>query len=449
MKDMDGPEIQSPNVEIKPELSQPRLYHGNIAEIIAPNPPNIPVNEGIHLDVTGSHDSADSPREVLTRFLLSEGVAKVIAEGGVLPEDFWSNTRIEEGNQVSVYSRRPLSDESWRKPVNTAGQKNTAFNEFPYQEKLEKVFAKYMPKWEELAGKMVLFPEGVQGTDLAKEGGEGPLLWENPKFKVELIRKGHVQGVHIIVHPKEGFARQWQTVRETQNNADNEEMVQEYIQSTLEATAIALTIRQLLGDTGAIHNSGNWASGLKFIEEGGTLSHEGMTETPKLEKRVHAVRVDAGNPQSPYMLIGGERVYIPTIPEKVAKDRREAALQQGQTSEQVAALDDIIGNWQKIKKVSFGTGMHVHIYIPKDGMPISLPSMSRGEASERKQKALEQGKPAEEYDTIISQWDAIGETSPEDIEEVRKKLEDGKISDTLTRRCQGSLINQNQPKVQI
>lgn len=414
------------------------LYHGSIADIIIPSPPKIPLTEGLHIGVTNHSDQNELPKQVLSRFLLGLGVSKTMAESQTLSQDFWANTRIEEGNNVSVYSRRPGSADSWRKPVNTVGRENTDVNNFPERDKYEKLLGKYMPKWEKLAQSMELFPDGVNGQDHDEESGEGPLLWDNPDFKVELIRKRHLSGLHIVVHPKEGFQRQWQTVRESETDVENQKMIQTYLQRTLEATAVAHTIKNLLGDRGEIHNSGNWAAGLKFVDEGGVLSREGIESSPRLEKRAHVVRYDSESPE-PYVLENNERIFFPKISQKDAQDSLAQAKKEGLSLEEQKKFEEAIATWDKINKISFKTGMHVHIYIPKEGLDVVLPEMSKDEAMARKQQAISRGEPVETFDAVIKQWDETGEATEEDIIQVRNALR-GKVTERLTNFYQGPLL---------
>lgn len=301
------------------------LYKSNKFDIFVPSKPNIPLNEGLHVEVSSQHDQLDSLREVLSRYAMALGSAKALAESG-MTQDAWANTRLEEGQTVSAYGRVPQVEGSWRTPVNTVqrGVETTASLE-PYYNtaKLQELFGRYLPKWEQLTDNISLFKNGVNGKDVepslsAKE--EIP-VWENDKFSLVVISNPHLKGTHLVVHPKESFRRQWQTI----NGSDQEQV---HIQSILEATAIAMGVQKLLAEgKGEIHNSGNWAGDLKSTQEGGKLDLEKLSENPKAEKKSH--RPD------------------------------------------IAVLENQIN-----------TGMHAHVYIPSEG-PVVLPPMSKQEAIEK------------------------------------------------------------------
>lgn len=355
--------------------------------IIIPKNPHIPLKEGLQVQIFGKHDQFDQPREVLKRYLFALGSAKVIAESA-LTSDAWANTRIENGQEVNAYGRVPGEANSWRKPVNTFDRGNTEIESLePYQEeKLKKLFSKYMPKWGKLGKRINLFNEGINGKDIDKIGEGDPVIWENDNLNVAIIRNPHLNGYHLVVNPKESFARQWQTVRETPEDIDNERMVQSYIQSTLEATAVAIGIRQLLsGGRGEIHNSGNWAGDLKSIEEGGKMSLQELAAHPKKEKKSHRPDI--------------------AVPEK-----------------------------------AIATSMHAHVYIPESGSVVILPAMSIGEAKERKEAATKDGLQTEEYDNIIKQWEDIEPLQQEQLAEIRNRIGSGKLNKWLEDNCQGELI---------
>lgn len=340
------------------------LYRSEKFNVFVPSKPNIPLREGLHVQISGAHDSSDSPKEALARYLMAEGAAKVLAESG-LSQDAWANTRLEEGQAVSVYGRVPGVDKSWRKPVDTLSRNAPVANKlepFYNTQKLQELSGRYLPKWEQLAGNIDLFKNGVNGKDLNEVSREGFVVWENDRFRLEIIANApHVKGLHLVVRPKESFQRQWQTVQ----GKDSE---QAYIKQTLEATAVAMGVQKLLAEgKGEIHNSGNWAGGLKSTEEGGKLNLEKLAENRKAEKKSH--RPDIAAPES-----------------------------------------------------QINTGMHVHVYIPSEG-PVILPEMSR-------QEAVEKGRL-----DILRQWEAIPSTTPTQLEEIRVRLGEGKLTKWLEENC--------------
>ncbi|MCL4387088.1 hypothetical protein M1307_01690 [Patescibacteria group bacterium] len=350
-------------------------------EISIPKKPNIPLNEGLHIEVSGKHDQFDSPKEVLSRYLFALGSAKAVAESG-LTRDAWANTRLEEGQKVSVYGRVPKEDASWRKPVDTLNRIDTGTDTlipFYDQSKLTNLFKHYMPKWEQLRERMELFPGGVEGKDVKEElGDHDPVIWENDQFNVVAIKQAHLNGFHLVVNPKEGFARQWQTVKSSEED-------QVFIRTTIEATAIALGIQNLLASgRGEIHNSGNWASDLKSTEDGGRVSFQKLEEQRKKEKKSHR-------------------------PDIAEEDKK------------------------------INTSMHAHVYIPDFPGPVILSSISLGEARQKKDIAEKQGLPTQEYESIIKQWEQTPQLTEEKLKMIQDKIGNGKLTNWLKDNCQGQL----------
>lgn len=323
----NGPEVslvsQGEVLQSKEVVS---LYRSSRFDVFVPSKPNIPLDEGLHVEVSSGHNSADSPKEVLARYSMALGAAKVIAESGMTP-DAWANTRLEQGQIVSVYGRVAEVEDSWRKPVNALNRDVSEVSNLGPNydtQKLQELCGRYLLKWEQLANNIELFRNGVNGRDVSEYSKDVATVWENDKIKLEVILNPHLKGLHLIASPKEGFQRQWQAVK----GQDSEQI---YIQQTLEATAVAMGVQKLLAEgKGEIHNSGNWAGGLKSTEEGGKLDLEKLSENPKAEKRSHR----------------------PDIAEK---------------------------------ENQINTGMHVHVYIPSEG-PVILPEMSKQEAIDKKRE---------------------------------------------------------------
>jgi hypothetical protein len=346
------------------------LYKDSRFDVFVPAKPKIPLNEGLDIKISSDHDSSDSPREVLSRYSMALGAASLIAESSIT-QDVWANTRIEQGQTVSAYGRVPETEKSWRKPVDTNQNTSKADDlEKLYDTKgLQRISGSWFPTWEKLTSNLDLFKNGVNGKDINEISREGLTIWENDKLKLEIIANApHIKGLHLVVHPKEGFRRQWQIV----NDRDAEQI---YIQKTLEATAVAIGVQKLLAEgRGEIHNSGNWAGDLKSTEEGGKLNFKKLAEYRNWEKRTH---------------------------------RPDIAIPPNQIN----------------------TGMHVHVYIPSEG-PVILPEMS-------KQEAIERGR-----GEIVKQWEEIPPTSPAQIEEIKAKLGEGKLTNWLEQNCKGKLLNQ-------
>lgn len=296
------------------------LYKSDKFDVFVPKKPNIPLNEGLHIEVSSGHDSTDSPKEVLVRYVLAVGSAKVLAESGVT-QDAWANTRVEQGQTVSVYGRVPGVEGSWRKPVDTFNRNVSEIDSLEPNyntQKLQELSRRYLPKWEQLAHGINLFKNGVNEKNI--EGNNNYIVWENDRFVVDVVKDRHIRGYHLVVNPRESFRRQWQTIKDSES--------QSHIEATLEATAIAMGVQKLLAEgRGEIHNSGNWAPYLKTIGDGGRLDLQNFQKNRKTEKKSH--RPDIATPEK-----------------------------------------------------QFDTSMHAHVYIPSEG-PVILPPMSKQEAIER------------------------------------------------------------------
>lgn len=357
------------------------FYRSEHFSVFVPQKPKIPLNEGLHVQVSSGHDSSDSPKEVLARYLMAEGAAKIIAESGKTP-DAWANTRLEEGQVVSAYGRVPGVEESWRKPVDTLNRSAPEISDLGSNydtQKLQNLSARYLSRWEKLAESMELFRNGVNGKDVSEVTKDVATIWENEKIKLEVIINPHLKGLHLMVSPKESFQRQWQTtkpimVTDLESNQAVNVAQQTYIQQTLEVTAVAMGVQKLLAEgKGELHNSGNWAGGLKSTEEGGKLDLSSLAKNRKAEKKLH--RPDIAMPEN-----------------------------------------------------KINTGMHTHIYLPESGSVI-LPEMSRDEA-------VQKGR-----EDVVKQWDAIPSANGAQLEEIRIKLSGGKLTKWLEDNCKGKLIS--------
>lgn len=366
------------------------LFESNGIKLFVPKKPNVPLNEGISVRVEGIGTAADKTKETLRQFVFALGAGKVVAESGQTPNEPWANTRI--GNSftgdmdvVDVYGRNAQNPDSWRKPVDANNRNVLKIDSLaPYYKemKLIKLFKRYMPKWEKLANIIRLFPDGINETK-TQLPETSTTVWESDRFRVSVNTDPHLKGIHILVDPKEKISRQWQTVRETKENVENEEMVQKYVQQVTEAAAISLGVRQIIfGGKGEIHNSGNWAGGLKDVSEGGALSTENLAQNPKREKKLHR--------------------------------------------------PDLIASKDK----DFGTAVHFHIYVPENpNDPVVLPVMSKGEAQDRLKIAKEQGIAGSTYQAIIDQWDAIPKTDSATVLDIRNKLGNKALTQWLEENC--------------
>jgi len=394
------------------------LYQGLNYQAIVPLSPGIPTREGLHVQIAGCHDRTDNPREVLSRYLLALGSAKAIAESAHA-RDFWANTRIEAGQAVSAFGRVPQEENSWRKPVDTSGRNEHVSNlsDLYDPDKLKELFERYLPSWEKLGESVELFKEGPNGRGIDYDN-KSQVVWKSDKYEVKLLaRGGHLNGLHIMIDPigelKELFERQWQTVLETQEDVSSNTNNQRYIQATLEATAIAMGIQSLLVEAGImkypgeIHNSGNWAGGLKPDTEGGNLS---LNYDPndrlalKREKRRHMLRI----PTNGEAKVHSEECWTP-LPKTTFKEDQ-----------------------------SFGTSMHVHLYLPEEKDVVVLPKMSKTEAESRKQTAIKLGESSAQYDVIIAQWNEIHPPSDATVSRATSMIHT-RLNQWLKQNCTGPL----------
>jgi hypothetical protein len=207
----------------------------------------------------------------------------------------------------------------------------------------------------------------------------------------------HINGFHLVIEPIEGYQRQWQTIKETADVVERQEMIQKYIQMSMEGAAIALGVRQLLaGGKGEIHNSGNWAIGLKTIQEDpqrGRLDLEALNGNLKAEKQKHYTRVSLAQNEEPNV----------------------------------------------VQESDFRTGTHFHVYIPFGDKPLTLPPMWPWEAQAKLEAAQIRGEPTIIYEQIIAQWRAIKPLESEQIQTVVNKLGNGQLTSWLENNCRGKL----------
>lgn len=282
------------------------LVESGDIRIIKPNPPAIPLSEGIHLEVTTDQDTPwrqRSPKELLRMGLFALPTAKVVAEGR-FTEEFWANIHLNSypdfDRGVNVYGRNPTSEAGWAKP---AVIRETPGESIPIDGKnrLKQTFSRYLPLWNKLEQTIALFTDGVGQVHREDEGGSEKVLWANEKFNLVIAEKPHLSGLHLVVHPREdywaergGFRRAWQI-------DPNQPDFQEHVQGFLEAMSIILGAERVLIEDGKlpfynpeIHFSGNWTSDFQPPERGGSLdtsylSQADLERARKEEKREHRV----------------------------------------------------------------------------------------------------------------------------------------------------------------
>jgi len=400
-------ELVDNSIHVEPsDISQDILLYQTKHEgikLIIPNPPRIPIEEGLTIQITHENDAADTERQILHRYLFALAGAKVLAESDMSP-DAWANTRLEKGNVVSVYGRNPAHPDAWRKPVETHNRNATAITATMQQQldlpRLQKLMSKYIPDWEKLASTIELFtrPENVRNavTTVIPEKNADVTVWESDTFIVNMILHPHLEGFHLCVSPKEKYERQWQTEL-------NRESIQPYILRTLEATAVARGVQLILAKgEGELHNSGNWATHL--------MSRDDAYKAEENMKRGR-MDMDALTSDDSSRRKREKRMHRPDIADK---------------------LDQI------------NTSMHVHAYLP-DGEEtgrVTLPPMSSTEAKERKDLAMAKGESTDYYDRILRQWESIPSTSRETAQSVAKQLNE-KLGTWLQEHVAGKLLPAN------
>ncbi len=431
-----------------PQLRDIVLCKTPTVEVSIPQKPNIPISEGLHVQVKGEHDATDTPKAVLRRFGVGLGVSKAIAEGSQTPEEPWANTRIEKGQQVSVYGRNITNEDSWRKPVQTDNRVGTQIERLPKpydQAQLQTLFRRYIPKWEQLTSQVKLFQNGPEGIDHdPSTAAQGDFtLWENDSVKVTIIRNPHLAGLHLMVDAKSSIDRQWQTQRGISAGIAKGEEEPELIRNTLEAAAVALGVQKLLGGGGEIHNSGNWAGDLKTTDEGGKFIKDAFLRNEHISKESLQKLLKTADSQAAiadYMREQGKSEAeitqrIARIGDATEDELRNALLRRTAVAEKRIHAPSHADDASRI-----GTFMHFHVYLPEDReAPVSLPNLSKGEASERLLKETDQAK-QKEYEGIIAAWDAIPTTTTDEMVRVRERIGNGKLNTWLLENTTGALV---------
>jgi hypothetical protein len=362
-----------------------QLYHGNLADVVLAPLPIVPSEQGIHLLVTDGHDAKDTAKGVAMRYLLGLGVAKSVAEGAHLP-DAWANIRLEKAQRLSVFGRSPFSEEGWRKPVLKSLLDDPHMKADPKGDigQFTKFLQRYMPSWEQEAQRMKLFSEaGGVGHDVFADIGHAYKLWEGNRHDVVLIKEPHLDGYHFVVSPKASFDRQWQTKRPGQKEGE-----ENLLQTSTEGWGIAHGIWSLFGKKGEIHNSGNWANGLKLAESDpeGKLSRDALLANRKLEKRRHR--------------------------------------------------PDIVSDNDRID-----THTHTHVYIPRSTKIVDLPIMKKAEAAALLTQTDGKGPRAELYQRVIDHWDRLPKATAVDVDVAQKVLGNDKLTKRIQHTLQGTLID--------
>lgn len=286
--------------------------------IFRPVHPAIPSTEGNHLVLSENNLVKPWPdrniKENLMLAMFALPVAKIIAEGRYSP-DLWANIHFDRWG-ISVYGRNPLSENSWGQPVKKSSGNPADFPD-NVADKIKRTLVRYLPFWENKLSKIKIFADGIKvispkSPDYKDEVDfyasrpdpwKEDVIWVNEKFVIVNVGNPHLNGLHLVIHPREkywknigSFRRPWQTG----NNASD--INPEYTQGFIEAAAILLGIKKIIIDdeklpfyNPEIHFSGNWAADLLPLDKGGRLNLTKISEGEYLRKyevRKHRVGED-------------------------------------------------------------------------------------------------------------------------------------------------------------
>jgi hypothetical protein len=270
-------------------------------EAIVPQKGTIPIEEGINIGIkkAGEFDwrKADF-KDLAKSVVLAIGTARLITESYFSP-DFWANIHLNSAygssNRVNVFGRNPRSEKAWTKPVIIQdvlnGEEKQQIND-----NLKTLIKTSLPFWEKLSSRICPFRDGINLIDpdsdefkeLQIEYIEKPdvlkenVLWANKKFVLVSVLKPHLNGLHLVLHPRKdywskkgNFLRPWQ--QETNDDF-------EHIEAMVEAVAILAVAKDLVENQGPsfynpeIHFSGNWTQDLLPLDKGGKLNMENVPD---------------------------------------------------------------------------------------------------------------------------------------------------------------------------
>ncbi|MDO8444317.1 MAG: hypothetical protein Q7S80_02335 [bacterium] len=284
-------------------------------ELYTPTSGTILRSEGTNLAIkkTGEFDwqKAD-PEDLVEAATLSLGAAKLLTESGRMP-DFWSNihlnSRAGTTDHLNVFGRNPTSKSGWGKPVNIVADITVGEEQSITADQADLV-RRYMPYWERLANNLKIDTAGSSSIDQSTEefqglvehyetranGGE-KLVWANEKFVIVIVMKPHLNGLHLVIHPRGDYWRERGKFRRPWQQSDPGEL--DHIIAFDEALIIlrqaldAINEANLSLHNPEIHFSGNWAPDLQSLEDGGKLdtsyAESGDPQELRTEKRRHFI----------------------------------------------------------------------------------------------------------------------------------------------------------------
>lgn len=290
--------MESAKIPVRLDFKSEVYWQGKGVEITMPNPPLIPREEGLHFivnskDKTGSWRDIN-PKDVLRQAFFALPVARIVSESYASP-DYWANIQLKslEGfaNGINVIGRNPRSEAGWGKPPRAADVKTQT----PIDEgEIKKLIAGYISLWDEK--RVQLFSQGVNAVGVESEEFREALgtrsndvLWMNDKFTLDVIRRPHLSGFHVVVSQRshgedELIKRPWQV-------SEDPSQIPSQRQDFLEEMAILLAVQRVLWQEGVpfynpeIQFNSNWAESMQPEDKGGTLNPALINE--KSEKRAH------------------------------------------------------------------------------------------------------------------------------------------------------------------
>ncbi len=286
--------------EAEREKKEETLWEGNDIVIKLPDRAAIPKEEGTHMQVIPKEKAEADWRTSALEDILKEGyyalaAARIIADSG-RTEDNWVNihwnSRPEFMAGANVFGRNPTSETGWAKSVVMREGGVEVSENREVRENLRRFTERYLSNWEKPKGNISLFSEGINelkpdSPEFQAEAKkfaerEDPwqetTLWTNEKFVLVAVDNPHLNGVHLVVHPREAFWKEKSSFRKPWQAAQAwHEGDSDYVKGFLESVAILKTAQEILTQHSdkvkfanpEIHYSGNWGKDLLTKEKGG------------------------------------------------------------------------------------------------------------------------------------------------------------------------------------
>lgn len=294
LTDQLGPQEGSSNTDI--------FWEGNGIVVTMPEKPIVPREEGLSFMVTSQDASGTwkdrKIKDVLSETYYSLPVARILSESlkSDIP-DYWANIQLKsaEGFEqgVNVIGRNPHSETGWAKPPVVGDV--AELEPLPNSEKIRELMSRYIPLWDER--QIALFPDGVnevpdESEEFRKisESYPGDVLWMNDKFILDVVRRPHLSGIHIVVSQRDK-AKELGAIKKPWQVSSDPREVPVQRQAFMEEMAIILSAQRVLWEEGVpyynpeIQFNSNWASSMQPEDKGGSLDPNSLDTIA--EKRVH------------------------------------------------------------------------------------------------------------------------------------------------------------------